>query len=72
MTAQAQPVADRTAWFLPGVRMAVPGIVVVLGGCGLVYVVTHLSGLAAFCNLLAVPCSEQATQQVVNTGFLDQ
>jgi SPFH domain / Band 7 family len=49
MTVQAQPVAERPAWFLPGVRMAVLGIVVVLGGCGLVYVVTHLSGLAAFC-----------------------
>ena len=25
MTAQAQPVAERPAWFLPGVRMAVLG-----------------------------------------------
>ena len=30
MTAQAQPVAERPAWFLPGVRMAVLGIVVLL------------------------------------------
>ena len=49
MTVQAQPVAERPAWFLPGLRMAVLGIVGVLGGWGLVYVVTHLSGLAAFC-----------------------
>lgn len=37
MTAQGQSIAERPAWFLPGVRMAVLGTVVLLGGIGLIF-----------------------------------
>jgi regulator of protease activity HflC (stomatin/prohibitin superfamily) len=43
-----QPVAERSAWFLPGVRMLVLGIVVVLGGAALVYTTTRQHGVTAF------------------------
>jgi hypothetical protein len=45
----AQAMPERTARYLPGIPMLVPGLV-----------------------LLVVLCSEQATQQVVNTGSLYQ
>jgi hypothetical protein len=44
----AQNIAERPAWFWPGVRMLVLGIVALLGGIALAVVTTHLSGLAAF------------------------
>jgi len=48
MTASERPAGERPAWFLPGVRMLVLGIVVVLGGSALVYITTRQSGAAAF------------------------
>src|SRR5262245_23480057 len=53
----APSVTERAAWFLPGVRMLVLGIAIVLAGIVLVFVTAHLSGwaavaLALFCVLV--------------------
>ncbi|MGO9078496.1 MAG: SPFH domain-containing protein [Streptosporangiaceae bacterium] len=54
MTAQGQPIAERPAWFLPGVRMAVLGTVVLLGGVGLIFVTTRQNGgVAVIMGLLS-------------------
>jgi hypothetical protein len=117
----SQPVTERGARFLPGLRMLVLGIVLLLAGVALLVLASHqshgvavalivlgvlvliatalvLRGLTAVVpgharvvqlfgryrgtirerkaamvsNLLVVLCSEQATQQVVNTGSLYQ
>jgi regulator of protease activity HflC (stomatin/prohibitin superfamily) len=47
MTAEGQPISERPAWYLPGVRMLVLGIVVILGGVALIFAATHRSGGAA-------------------------
>jgi regulator of protease activity HflC (stomatin/prohibitin superfamily) len=44
MTAEGQPIAERPAWSLPGVRMLVLGVVVILGGVVLIIATTHQSG----------------------------
>jgi hypothetical protein len=78
----ARLVTEREARFLPGLRMLVAGIVLLLAGVAVAVAASHQSpGAAAalvllailiFIHLLVVLCSEQATQPVVNTGTLCQ
>jgi regulator of protease activity HflC (stomatin/prohibitin superfamily) len=56
VTEQAQPVAERPVWFLPGVRMAVLCTVVLLGSIGLIFVSTRQNGgVAVIMGLLSAP-----------------
>jgi hypothetical protein len=42
-----QPVTEEPAWFLPGVRMLVLGVVLILGGIAVAVWASHLTGIAS-------------------------
>ncbi len=50
----SQPVTERSAWYLPGVRMLVIGIAVLLAGAVLIWVASHLHGAGAIALFLFI------------------